>query len=125
MANGGDILSEEKVINRFFEVINSRNLKKMAELLDDDCEFYFPKTQPLIGKDRILRFFNILFRQYPELRFEVRRMILQGSNAAIHWTNQGHNRRRESYENEGVTIFEMADEKISFMSDFFKSTDQW
>ncbi|MFC1856670.1 nuclear transport factor 2 family protein [Thermodesulfobacteriota bacterium] len=115
----------EKTINTFFEVMNSRNLKKMAELLDDDCEFYFPKTQPLIGKERILRFFNILFRQYPQLRFEVQRMIFQGNKAAIHWTNQGHNRRRESYENEGATIFEMADEKISFISDFFKSTDQW
>ena len=118
-------MSIEKTIHTFFEVMNSRNLTKMAELLDNDCQFYFPKTQPLVGKDRILRFFNILFRQYPELTFEVQRTIFQGNDAAIHWTNQGFNRRKEPYENEGVTIFNLANEKICFMSDFFKSTNQW
>jgi ketosteroid isomerase-like protein len=53
----------------FFEILNTRDMDQMRDLLNEDAELYFPKTQPLIGKERILKFMNILFRQYPELTF--------------------------------------------------------
>jgi hypothetical protein len=34
------------------------------------------------------------------------------------------NRRKEPYQNEGVTILEMQEGKISFISDFFKDTEK-
>jgi ketosteroid isomerase-like protein len=115
----------EQTIVKFFEVFNSRDLDLMGDLLLPDAEFYFPKTQPLIGKDRILRFLSILFRQYPELVFEVQRVICQENKAAVHWTNHGHNRRKEPYHNEGVTILELQADKIKFISDFFKDTEKF
>ena len=118
-------MPHEYLIHHFFEVFNSRDTKEMGNLLNEDAEFYFPKTQPLMGKDRILKFLNILFRQYPELAFKVERVIQQGDQAAVHWTNQGMNRRKEPYRNEGVTIFEMQEGKISFISDFFKDTERF
>jgi ketosteroid isomerase-like protein len=118
-------MSREQTITKFFEVFNARDLDQMAELLHEDAEFYFPKTQPLIGKERILKFFNILFRQYPELSFEIQRIICEGSKAAVHWTNKGRSRRKEPYQNEGVTIMEMVDDRISFISDFFKDTEKF
>jgi len=116
---------EEKIISTFFEVFNNRDLDAMGNLLDSSAQFYFPKTQPLIGKERILRFLKILFRQYPELSFTVERVIIQGNQAAVHWTNHGRNRRREPYENEGVTILEFEKGRIKFISDFFKDTDKF
>ena len=118
-------MSSESFIREFFEVFNQRNLVKMEDLFSSDAEFYFPKTQPLIGKNRILKFLNILFRQYPQLNFEIQRIIVQGQQAAIHWTNQGKNKRDEPYENEGVTIMELINGKISFISDFFKDTEKF
>ena len=59
----------ESFIKDFFEVFNQRNLDKMDDLFNPDAEFYFPKTQPLIGKNRILKFLSILFRQYPPVAF--------------------------------------------------------
>ena len=118
-------MTTEQTIIKFFEVFNSRDLDLMGELLLPDAEFYFPKTQPLIGKDRILRFLSILFRQYPELEFEVQRVIYQENKAAVHWTNRGHNRRKEPYHNEGVTILELRADKINFISDFFKDTEKF
>jgi len=50
-------------------------------------------------------------------------VIQQDDKAAVHWTNQGMNRRKEPYQNEGVTILEMQDGKIRFISDFFKDTE--
>jgi ketosteroid isomerase-like protein len=118
-------LFEDQTIEKFFQVFNNRDLDGMGALLHSNASFYFPKTQPLLGKDRILKFLKILFRQYPELSFNVARVIRQGNHAAAHWTNRGINRRQELYENEGVTIFEMEEGKIIFISDFFKDTEKW
>lgn len=118
-------MSDEQIVQTFFEVFNNRDMKKMAKLLNTDAEFFFPKTQPLIGRERILKFLGILFRQYPQLSFTIQRMIQQGERAAVHWTNQGLNRRQEPYENEGVTILEMKNGKITYISDFFKNTEKF
>jgi ketosteroid isomerase-like protein len=120
-----DPMSKEQTFLKFFEVLSEQALDKADNLLAPQAEFYFPKTQPLVGKDRILKFLKIFFRQYPELSFTVVRVIRQGNQAAVHWTNRGMNRRKEPYENEGVTILEMENGKIRFISDFFKNTEKW
>ena len=115
----------QQIISSFFEAMNARDLEVMDAVLLPGARFDFPKTQPLIGKDRILKFFGILFRQYPKLTFEVQRVIVQGQRAAVHWTNKGENRRKEPYDNEGVTILEFEADKIRYMSDFFKNTEKF
>ncbi len=115
----------DQTVKTFFEVFNKRDMGGMADLLDEDAELYFPKTQPLIGKERILKFLNILFRQYPELTFDIQRTVCEGSKAAVHWTNKGRSRKNEPYRNEGATILEIADDKITFISDFFKDTEKF
>jgi ketosteroid isomerase-like protein len=115
----------KQAVTTFFDLFNSRDMDQMAKLLDEDAELYFPKTRPLIGKDRILKFLNILFRQYPELNFEVQRVICEGNRAAVHWTNKGRSRKNEPYQNEGATVLEMVDDKITFISDFFKDTEKF
>ena len=115
----------EHFVRDFFDIFNQRDLDKIEDLFSPDAEFYFPKTQPLIGRNRILKFFNILFRQYPRLSFNIQRIIIEGQNAAIHWTNQGRNKRDVPYENEGVTLMELMDGKIIFISDFFKDTEKF
>ncbi len=115
----------DTTIREFFQAVNERDLGSMGNGLDSEAEFRFPKTQPLVGRDRILRFFKILFRQFPELTFDVKRIILQEQHAAVHWTNRGIGRNKTPYENEGVTLLEWEDEKIRFMSDFFKDTEKF
>jgi ketosteroid isomerase-like protein len=118
-------MSENKTILQFFKMFNAHDIDAMGQLLASGAQFYFPKTQPLIGKDNILRFFKILFRHYPQLSFEIQRIIRQGDQAAVHWTNQGISRKKEPYQNEGVTILEMTADKISYISDFFKNTEKF
>ena len=112
-------------LETFFDSVNRRDLARMGDLFTERTEFYFPKTQPLMGKDQILRFFKILFRQYPELSFQKQNTIIEGHKAAVHWTNRGVNRKGEPYENEGVTVFEGDGDQIVFMSDFFKNTEKF
>jgi ketosteroid isomerase-like protein len=118
-------MSEDQTFLKFFQVLNDQNLVEADHLLAPQAELFFPKTQPMVGKDRILKFLKIFFRQYPELIFTVQRVIRQGNQAAVHWTNRGISRRKEPYENEGVTILEMENGKIVYISDFFKDTEKW
>lgn len=118
-------MSLEESAHQFFDWVNQRDLGKMGDLLSPDAEFYFPKTQPLIGKERIIRFFGILFRQYPQLSFTILRTIHQDTKCAVHWTNRGVNRKKEPYQNEGVTLMEWEGGKIRFISDFFKNTEKF
>jgi len=122
---GGFPMSNEQLVFHFFNVVNKRELDGFHDLLTESAEFYFPKTQPLFGKNQVIRFFNILFRRYPALEFQIQRKIIQGQTAAVHWTNRGMNKKKEPYENEGVTILEMEGGKIKFISDFFKDTGKF
>lgn len=115
---------DETVIH-FFKIINERDLERFEDLLDEKAEFYFPKTQPLIGKEKILRFFKILYRRYPELVFKTQRKIVQGEAAAVHWSNQGVKKGGEPYENEGITLLVTKRNKIIYISDFFKDTEKF
>jgi uncharacterized protein (TIGR02246 family) len=115
----------EDTIRGFFDAVNTRDTEAMGRFLRPDAEFLFPKTEPLVGKDRIVRFFKILFRQYPELLFDVKRVIIDGDRAAAHWTNRGTSRKGDAYENEGVTWLEWEGDAARFMSDFFKDTGKF
>jgi ketosteroid isomerase-like protein len=118
-------MPEDQTCLKFFQVLNEQDLEAADNLLNAKTEFYFPKTQPIVGKDRILKFLKIFFRQFPELIFTVVRVIRQGDQVAVHWTNRGMNRHKEPYENEGVTLLEMEEGKIVYVSDFFKNTEKW
>jgi ketosteroid isomerase-like protein len=115
----------EKTSIDFFAFLNLRDLDRLKALLREDARLDFPKTQPLLGLDRILKFLHLLLRQYPELTFTLHRTIVQGNRGAVHWTNHGKNRRGEPYENEGVTLLEFEGEKIRYLSDFFKDTGKF
>ena len=110
---------------QFFKALNERDFQIMEELLTVDAELHFPKTQPLVGKQRILKFLRLLFRQYPQLVFTVHRIIRQDVFVAVHWSNSGKNRHGEPYENEGVTLIELSGRRIRFISDFFKDTEKF
>ena len=116
---------DDHMLAKFFDCVNNRDMEGMGELFTEESEFYFPKTQPLIGRERIIRFFKILFRQYPELSFRRKGTIIEGQRAAVHWTNKGVNRKGGAYENEGVTLFEEKEGMIRYMSDFFKDTEKF
>ena len=116
-------MSIKRQCQDFFEWLNQRNTAAMGSVLTEETTLYFPKTQPLVGRDRITRFFKILFKQYPELFFDVKQTICDQNRGAILWENLGKNRRGELYQNEGVTIMEITDGKVVLISDFLKDTE--
>ncbi|MCP4681108.1 MAG: nuclear transport factor 2 family protein [Desulfobacterales bacterium] len=112
-----------EILNNLFKSINGRDSLAMGELCDEEIVFHFPKTAPLEGRDKVLRFMNILFRKYPELIFTTGRIVVNGNLAATEWTNKGKDKADNPYNNAGVTFVELKNGKIIYMSDTFKDTE--
>lgn len=112
-----------EMIEEFYDLLSTQDLAGLEAALIPEAVLLFPKTQPLNCREKILKFFRLLFRQYPQLTFKVRRSVIQDGWAAVHWTNDGFTRKKEAYCNEGVTLIEFQEGKVSFLSDFFKNTE--
>lgn len=112
-------------LSRFFAALSGRDLAALGAFLDEETLFLFPKTEPLRGRARILRFFKILFRQYPRLQFEILETLIDGERASVHWRNDGESRDGLGYANEGVTLFRYEAGRLRWISDFFKDTGRF
>jgi hypothetical protein len=59
------------------------------------------------------------------LVFQIKKCIVQGQAAAVHWSNEGVKKGGEPYANEGITLLETKSQSIVFISDFFKDTEKF
>jgi ketosteroid isomerase-like protein len=118
-------METQSIASLFFDLLNQRDMTAFENLLTENVEFHFPKTKPLLGKEMVIRFFNILFKRFPRLEFKVEGSVVQGPKAVVHWKNRGVRKDQEPYENEGATWLEMEDGKVAFISDFFKDTGKF
>ncbi len=117
-----DISLQENIVSKIFEAMNSRNFSVVEGHMTDKIEFDFPGAGKLAGKRRVLIFLNALLRKYPKLTFSVTETILGIDSACAIWTNEGKDLNGEPYRNRGITLIHFADNKISFLSDYFKDT---
>ena len=120
----GNKLTPES-LHQFFNFFSAQDLTGLEAMLHREAEFSFPKTEPLIGREQIVRFLKILFQKYPRLTFTIQRIIIQKDTAAVHWTNIGYDRKGNGYSNEGVSVFEGEGHSFTFISDFFKNTEKF
>ena len=118
----GSLLDKDTILD-FYDALSRHDMEFLEKALWEDACLLFPKTQPLKGQDKVLKFFKVLIRQYPELTFHVQGIILQGNSGAVHWINRGKTRKDEPYSNEGVTLIEFDNGRVRFLNDFFKNTE--
>jgi len=105
-----------------FISLNTRDLSDLERYLADNAELDFPGAGCMQGKRRVLLFFKVLFRKYSYLEFTVEDVIVEGDRACVVWHNVGDDRKGNPYKNRGVTLVKMSEEKILFISDYFKDT---
>lgn len=115
-------LTPQEAVEIIFNAMNTRNLNRLHDVLDPDAVFYFPGTNALTGPHKIEGFLKILFRRFPRLDFTTGRLITESNRAAVEWTNEGEDRKGTPYANAGVTIVELRNGRIIYMSDTFKDT---
>ena len=105
-----------------FEAMNTSEFSKFENNAADDICFDFPGAERIQGAKRVILFFKVLLRKYNNLSFVVNDVIVGDKKACVVWTNRGEYGDGSLYENSGITLFHFIDNKISFISDYFKDT---
>lgn len=114
--------SKEEITSGIFSAMNSRDFSDVEPFMSDTMEFDFPGAGCISGKRRVLLFLNALLRKYPELIFSVSEIIIDDQRACAVWSNKGKDINKNHYENRGVTYIRFENDKIVFLSDYFKDT---
>jgi ketosteroid isomerase-like protein len=114
----------EDMAKRVFACMNSRDFESLKPDLSDAVVFDFPGLQPVEGPRRVVVFLNALMRKYKGLTFKISDIIIdeQENKACVVWTNFGEHLTGEDYQNSGITLIKFGEDKIFFLSDYFKDT---
>ena len=93
----------EELIDRYVEAWGQRDADAIAEHHSPDGVFQLHAAgEPVVGREAIRDTFDALLRQWPDLGFERRRLILHDSGWVVEWTMSGT--LAEPLELEGVVI---------------------
>ena len=112
----------EDLAKKIFASMNSRDFDKLKEDMDDDISLDFPGIKLIEGSRRVIVFLNELMKKYKMLTFKLSDIIIENEKAFVLWTNFGEAPDGSEYKNSGVTFVKFKDEKIIFLSDYFKDT---
>jgi ketosteroid isomerase-like protein len=105
-----------------FTCFNNRDFGPVQNSLAENVVLNFPGVGDISGKRRTILFFKTLLRKYPELTFTVSEIMMENKRAVAVWSNQGKSSDGKGYSNSGITLFHFEEEKIVFISDYFKDT---
>jgi len=114
-----DIVNAVKLLYNCF---NNRDFGRVEPYISEKVIFNFPGAGDISGKRRTLLFLKTLLRRYPQLEFSVSKTIVENNRAVAVWTNNGKDTEGNDYANSGLTLFHFEEEKIVFISDYFKDT---
>lgn len=105
-----------------FSAMNARNLSRLEQYLAENAVFDFPGAGRMEGARRILLFFKILFRKYTYLTFTLDDIMVDNDRVCVVWRNAGESSTGVPYTNRGVTVVHILNNKIIYISDYFKDT---
>jgi ketosteroid isomerase-like protein len=107
---------------KLFEAMNIRDFSDLEIHIADDVALDFPGNGEVLGMKKVLLFLKVLLRKYPTLKFTVSEIIAIEDRACAVWTNKGTDTTGASYQNSGMTLIRFQNDKICFISDYFKDT---
>ena len=112
----------KEISKLIFESINKRDFLTFESIINEDIIFDFPGVDQMKGVKKVILFFNILFRKYTSLHFDIVEIIAEENKTCVKWNNKGEEKDGTFYSNSGLTWFHFQNNKVSFMSDDFKDT---
>jgi ketosteroid isomerase-like protein len=115
-------ISNRDIAQLIFTSLNKRDLTILENHLSENALFDFPGIGCIEGHRRIMLFLKVLLRKYPRLEFNVNEIIAEDDCVCLVWTNKGEDIKSNPYNNSGATIVKIKEEKIFFISDYFKDT---
>lgn len=112
----------EDLAKKVFAALNSGDFDHIKEDLSEDIVLEFPGVIPVEGVRRIIIFVNAFLRKYKFLTFKISDILIDNNRACVVWTNFGEYIDETEYNNQGMTLIKFSEDKIIFLSDYFKDT---
>lgn len=101
-----------RVIERLYEAFLSGDAEGMLAVFSDDIELSFLGQGTMHGIAEARAFFNHAAEQLTDLEFDRKQTIIDGSYAAVIWTETARTKAGAPWVNHGVDVFEVRDEVI-------------
>lgn len=114
--------SSDRRARDFFNAMNDRDFTGLELHLAPEVTFDFPGAGVIEGSRRTLAFLKVLFRKYERLVFTVDDVLCEGDRSCVVWTNEGEAAGGRPYRNRGVTLMRLSQDRIVYLSDYFKDT---
>lgn len=91
MAGGPEARNKAKATEFLQVIYNQRQLDRIPDFVADDFVDQTPGAPPPPhGPAMVRRQADGTFAAFPDLKFEVQRMLAEGDLVAIHWSSRGH-----------------------------------
>lgn len=97
------------VIEQLYGAFLSGDVEAMLAVMSDDVEIRFLGQAEVHGIAEARRFFKHASGQLADLDFRRIHTIIDGSRAAVTWTETARTRSGKAWENHGVDVFEVHD----------------
>ena len=101
-----------RVVDQLYEAFIGGDIEGMLSLMSDDVEVRFLGQVKTRGIDEARRFFAHSAGLLTDVEFERRYVVIDGSRAAVTWTETARTAAGEPWVNHGVDVFEVRAGKI-------------
>jgi len=113
------IAANKGVVLRFYEAMNTRNLKASLALFADGAKIVVVMDGPFGGEHAPSReFTQSFFDTFPEIVFTVGTMTAEEDRVAVEVTSRGVLRNGEPYRNHYHNLFIVGGEKIRLFKEY-------
>lgn len=110
-----------EIAERYFQLLETRDAAKLAQTFHDDIVAWDPLAGEARGREAVAATFAALFQQMPDVRFEPRTWVIEGSSGAVEWLWTATTPRGK-LAIPGMDLMEFADEKIRSIKFYYDPT---
>jgi ketosteroid isomerase-like protein len=102
-----------RVVDQLYDAYLGGDPAGMLATFSDDIAFRFLGQVDARGLDEARRFFAHSAELLTDLDFRIQRKVIDGSHAAVTWTETARTAAGAPWENHGVDVFEVREGKIT------------
>lgn len=89
MDNNNNAEQNREVIRQVYQAFSDRDFNRIDELFSDDYKDHSPGAPGPLGKEEFKQFLQMWFNAFPDARFEIEDIIVEGNKAAWRETMTG------------------------------------
>jgi NhaP-type Na+/H+ and K+/H+ antiporter len=115
-------MDKKQIAGLIFSSMTNKNFDQVSEYFADNLVLDFPGLGNVKTKRKVIIALKAILRKYTKLSFFVDKIIQENDEICVLWHNEGIRTDEKLYKNTGLTYIRFEENKIVFLSDYFKDT---